>query len=48
MERLLEKVELQEPDLTGSGLILARFEGGSVVEHSHFRSLHNSHHIIPR
>ena len=48
MERVLEEVVLQGLGLTGSGLILGGFEGGHVVERSHFRSLHSSHHFIPR
>ena len=38
MGRVLEEVVLQGLGLTGSGLILARFEGDHVVERSHFHS----------
>ena len=48
MGRVLEEVVLQELGLTGSGLIPAGFAGYHIVEHSHFRSLHSSHHVIPR
>ena len=40
--RVLKEVVLQELGLTWSGLILARFEGGHIVEHSHFPSYQSS------
>ena len=40
--RVHEEVVLQELGLTWSGLILARFEGGHVVERSHFPSYQSS------
>ena len=42
MERVLEEVVMQGLGLTGSGLILAGFEGGHVVELSHFPSHQSS------
>ena len=44
MGRVLEEVILQELGLTGSGLILARFEGYHVVERSHYHSYQSSSH----
>ena len=38
------EVVLQGLGLTGSGLILAGFEGGHVVERSHFHSYQSSSH----
>ena len=46
MGRVLEEVILQELGLTGTGLILAKFEGCYVVERSHFHSLDSSHDFI--
>ena len=44
MGRVLEEVVLQGLGLTGSGLILAGFQGYHVVEHSHLHSCQNSPH----
>ena len=42
MGRVLEEVILQELSLTGTGLILAGFQGYHVVERSHLHSCQNS------
>ena len=42
MGRVLEEVLLQELGLTGTGLILAGFQGYYVVERSHLHSCQNS------
>ena len=42
MGRVLEEVVLQELGLTGTGLILAGFQGYHVVERSHLHSCRNS------
>ena len=47
MGRVLEKVVLQELGLTGTGLILAGFQGYYVVERSHLHSCQNSSRVSP-
>ena len=47
MGRVLEEAILQELGLTGTGLILAGFQGYHVVERSHLHSCQNSSRISP-